>query len=172
MHILMPFVREIQSKKLTILRGHKQVLGLVLSSDPLTEASHEYRSLKRIIKPRKGLLQWSSSRWVSFHNKEKSMKRMSLMLLVSIFVLAAWAVQAEVVVSDQPTTQAVSEKEIPDGSVNGSQLCSLCFTCGGNYPVFSGGFRSMGDNPTERGGACEDPLQGRTDSFPFLCCNF
>ncbi len=109
------------------------------------------------------------------------MKRMNLWAgLVSIFVLGAWVVQAQenvqaqdVVPQPANTTQSQSQtKVIPQGPVNGSQLCSFCFTCGGAYPVFSGGFRSMGDNPTERGASCADPLLPASDSFPFLCCAF
>ncbi len=116
------------------------------------------------------------------------MKRMNLWAgLVSLFVLGAWVVQAQENVQAQAvkeskddivpqpanTTQSQSQtKVIPQGSVNGSQLCSFCFTCGGAYPIFSGGFRSVGDTPTERGASCADPLQLGSDSFPFLCCAF
>ena len=96
------------------------------------------------------------------------MKRMTLVSLVSIFVFAAGVVQAEDVVT---RTTNGKTKVIPqrDGASDVS-LCSFCFTCGGAYPAFSGGFESVGDTPIERGGECSEPLQGSNDSFPFLCC--
>jgi hypothetical protein len=48
--------------------------------------------------------------------------------------------------------------------------CNFCFTCGGDWPVFSGSVRSVGDFPTERSSSCSGALQGRSDSAPFLCC--
>lgn len=48
--------------------------------------------------------------------------------------------------------------------------CNICFTCGGDWPVFAGSIRSVGDFPTERGSGCSGPLQGRADGSPFLCC--
>lgn len=49
--------------------------------------------------------------------------------------------------------------------------CNICFTCGGDWPIFAGSIRSVGDFPTERSSACSGTLIGRTDSSPFLCCN-
>jgi hypothetical protein len=48
--------------------------------------------------------------------------------------------------------------------------CNFCFTCGGDWPVFSGSIRSQGDHPTERGSGCSGSLTSRSDSAPFLCC--
>jgi hypothetical protein len=45
--------------------------------------------------------------------------------------------------------------------------CSLCFTCGGDWPVFAGATAS--GTVTERGASCGNPLVTRTDN-PFLCC--
>ena len=103
------------------------------------------------------------------------MKRMTLCSLVSIFVLAASVVQAQEVVTKKEVVVRASNgttKVIPQ-AVNGASdvsLCSFCFTCGGAYPAFSGGFESVGDMPTERQGSCAEPLQASPDSFPFLCC--
>ena len=61
----------------------------------------------------------------------------------------------------------------PDVSVNlvpdGGQIISLCFTCGGNWPYFSGSFTNTGTGPTERLNSCSSTLIIRTDSRPFLC---
>jgi hypothetical protein len=48
--------------------------------------------------------------------------------------------------------------------------CNVCFTCGGDWPVFSG------ETPTnfaadERGGSCSGGFgTSLNDHFPFLCC--
>ena len=48
--------------------------------------------------------------------------------------------------------------------------CNVCFTCGGDWPVFAGQIVSVGNLPTERGSGCSGPLQRRSDGSPFLCC--
>ena len=48
--------------------------------------------------------------------------------------------------------------------------CNICFTCGGDWPVFAGSIRSVGDRPFERGGGCAGAPAARADSSPFLCC--
>jgi hypothetical protein len=48
--------------------------------------------------------------------------------------------------------------------------CSLCFTCGGSYPVFNGAFTNTGTSPQERSTACSSTVATRTDTRPFLCC--
>ena len=53
--------------------------------------------------------------------------------------------------------------------------CSLCYTCGGNWPTFSGqiGNESNGGlsgGATERGPACSGPLAPSDDVAPYLCC--
>lgn len=48
--------------------------------------------------------------------------------------------------------------------------CNFCFTCGGDWTVFAGSIRSVGDTPVERGGSCSGSLISRVDSSPFLCC--
>jgi hypothetical protein len=47
---------------------------------------------------------------------------------------------------------------------------SLCFTCGGSWPAFSGAIPlPAGSLPTERGGGCSGNLIARPDTAPFLC---
>lgn len=49
--------------------------------------------------------------------------------------------------------------------------CNLCFTCGGDWPIFAGSFASPGvNNVTERGSSCGGGQLSRTDGRPFLCC--
>jgi hypothetical protein len=59
----------------------------------------------------------------------------------------------------------VTTNVVPDGG----QMVSLCFTCGGNWPYFSGAFTNTGTGPTERASGCVGTLIVRTDSRPFLC---
>jgi M6 family metalloprotease-like protein len=49
--------------------------------------------------------------------------------------------------------------------------CSLCYTCGGNWPAFSGVIPlQAGVQPWERDSACSGNLTPRADSYPYLCC--
>ncbi|MEK0083981.1 hypothetical protein [Benzoatithermus flavus] len=78
-----------------------------------------------------------------------------------------------------PNTPKVNGKPIREAATRATNnqtavACSICFTCGGDWPVFAGSIRSVGDFPTERGAACDGTLpsspQGRSDGSPFLCC--
>jgi len=53
----------------------------------------------------------------------------------------------------------------------GSADCRLCFTCGGAWPVFSGGLPNLGAGSPydELGGSCSAPFVIRADN-PFICC--
>jgi hypothetical protein len=47
---------------------------------------------------------------------------------------------------------------------------TLCFTCGGAYPFYNGGWPlAAGSMPTERGSSCSGTLTSVADTFPFLC---
>jgi hypothetical protein len=51
--------------------------------------------------------------------------------------------------------------------------CQMCFTCGGDWPVFAGEprvFQSGAVGSVERGSACSGTLITRADTDPFLCC--
>jgi hypothetical protein len=48
--------------------------------------------------------------------------------------------------------------------------CSLCFSCGGSYPTFSGAFGSTGLGTAERGKSCSGTVDSRFDFRPYLCC--
>jgi hypothetical protein len=53
----------------------------------------------------------------------------------------------------------------------GVPACSLCFTCGGSWPNFSGAFDAVATSQTaERGSLCSGNLTTVTDRRPFLCC--
>lgn len=52
--------------------------------------------------------------------------------------------------------------------------CSLCSTCGGHWPRYSGTIGKLTPAssyaPKERGSGCSGPLQYRNDTYPYLCC--
>jgi hypothetical protein len=48
--------------------------------------------------------------------------------------------------------------------------CSLCYTCGGSYPIFSGAFVTPGLGTKERGPSCSGNVSSRVDFRPHLCC--
>lgn len=50
--------------------------------------------------------------------------------------------------------------------------CSLCYSCGGSYPIFSGAFRTpiLGPGTAERGKSCSGSVASRPDIRPHLCC--
>ena len=53
----------------------------------------------------------------------------------------------------------------------GVTACSLCYTCGGNWPSFSGVIPTRpGAQPYERGPTCSGGLNPAQDENPYLCC--
>jgi hypothetical protein len=53
----------------------------------------------------------------------------------------------------------------------GDPVCSLCYTCGGSWPVFSGAIPTrLNAQPWERGSACSGNLAPVADTAPYLCC--
>lgn len=52
--------------------------------------------------------------------------------------------------------------------------CSICFTCGGSWPIYSGTIGLLEPAasyaPTERGEACSGSLSYADDTHPYLCC--
>ncbi len=103
---------------------------------------------------------------------ENVMKRyvLSLIAIGSVvgFVLSnPLVVQAQQSVAGKPVT--VDAQHIAVNRQT-SVDCNICFTCGGDWPIFAGSIRSNPATPTERGSLCSGALQTRTDSAPFLCC--
>lgn len=61
----------------------------------------------------------------------------------------------------------------PAGRANKSVTilgCSLCYTCGGSYPIFSGAFVTPGLGTKERGRSCSGKVSSTLDFRPHLCC--
>lgn len=48
--------------------------------------------------------------------------------------------------------------------------CSLCYTCGGSYPIYNGAFATPGLGTAERGKSCSGNVDSRLDFRPHLCC--
>jgi hypothetical protein len=48
--------------------------------------------------------------------------------------------------------------------------CSLCYTCGGSYPIFNGAFATPGLGTAERGKSCSGKVESHLDFRPHLCC--
>lgn len=48
--------------------------------------------------------------------------------------------------------------------------CSLCYTCGGSYPIYNGAFVTAGLGTKERGKSCSGAVASYIDFRPHLCC--
>jgi|SRR5688500_13003831 hypothetical protein len=101
---------------------------------------------------------------------------MKTLVLVSALGLALLVPTASQAASSAETTAAARTGKVVRQSALRAEnnqtavACNICFTCGGDWPVFAGQIVSVGNFPTERGGGCSGNLEGRTDSSPFLCC--
>jgi hypothetical protein len=91
--------------------------------------------------------------------------------------LAVWMEVARAADPDTPLEARAPFRVKPSGDVGplapgcGYSSCvSLCITCGGRYPYFSGSLPVAG-NPIERGTGCSGSLEGKADPRPFLCSN-
>lgn len=69
---------------------------------------------------------------------------------------------------------AAAEKPKPAAATaqfpTAATACQLCFTCGGDWPIFSGAWNVSNGATTERTSGCQGALISRTDFSPFLCC--
>jgi len=82
----------------------------------------------------------------------------------------------------EAAARVASGKFIPDTDRTGispavvnpqtSVACNVCFTCGGDWPIFAGAFHAVntGLQTFERGSACSGTLHSSNDTNPFLCC--
>ncbi len=92
------------------------------------------------------------------------MKRLIFSLMLGFALVTPEVVMA----ATKGTSQASQSRAV---NLQAATDCNLCFTCGGDWPIFAGSFNSSGtNNVTERGGSCSGALSTRTDSRPFLCC--
>ena len=103
-----------------------------------------------------------------------------VMILASAIVLNAGLAKAQDAAAAGPGTAdlgaAVAGKTITSATpaaVNNQTAvaCNVCFTCGGDWPVFAGAWSSANFAATERGSGCFGPLgTSLNDRSPFLCC--
>jgi hypothetical protein len=66
---------------------------------------------------------------------------------------------------------AAASGDVPSPAAAAASACSLCETCGGDWPVFSGAIPTRtGARPYERGPSCSGDPVSSVDSIPYLCC--
>ncbi len=102
------------------------------------------------------------------------MKR-TLACLVLGFVLSI-AIAAQAQTPHEQAIQAAGKGSAPAPrapnepvNVETAVACTICFTCGGDWPLFEGSLPTAA-GATERAGACFGPPGPSTDTSPFLCC--
>ena len=100
---------------------------------------------------------------------------MKALYLASSLALALFIPATSHAASAEAQAAASSGKRVTASAVRAinnqtAVACNICFTCGGDWPVFAGQIVSVGNLPTERGSGCSGPLQRRSDGSPFLCC--
>lgn len=94
------------------------------------------------------------------------MKRLVICSIAGLVLSGAMTVQAQQVANTNKT-QPITAQAVNNQT---AVACNLCFTCGGDWPVFAGSFTTVGNFPTERAGSCTGALIVRSDTRPFLCC--
>jgi hypothetical protein len=103
------------------------------------------------------------------------MKSVFMIVGVAGFVLSSTLVtQAQ----ELPPEVAAKLKDISGslaavGTINNQTAvgCNICFTCGGDWPVFAGAWNSANFAAVERGPGCSGELSTAFDDrAPFLCC--
>lgn len=94
------------------------------------------------------------------------MKSLIIVLLV-VAVIAPLAY--DVMAADKPpipadanSSRAINKQAATD--------CNLCYSCGGDWPIFAGSFRAYGNYSNERGSYCSGAIAYRYDLWPYLCC--
>ena len=60
----------------------------------------------------------------------------------------------------------------PVANAQTAVACNMCFTCGGDWPIFAGAVHAVntGSLTSERGSGCSGGIAASNDSNPFLCC--
>ena len=103
------------------------------------------------------------------------MKRMFMIVGMAGFVLSsALVTQAQ----ELPPEVAAKLEGNPESliavdTINNQTAvgCNVCFTCGGDWPVFAGSWNSANFAAVERGPGCSGELSTALDDrAPFLCC--
>jgi hypothetical protein len=130
-----------------------------------------YCSLCELLQRSGGGEGWAMSGHGSNVRKGKRMNR-KLFHVGSIVCLVVAVVLSTALVAQAQQRKAVQPEAITPQTHLVS--CTLCFTCGGNWPSFQGEHDcgNSGCLPRERGSACSGSVTTiRSDRFPQLCCN-
>ena len=99
-----------------------------------------------------------------------------VMILASAIVLNAGLAKAQSAAPGTADVGVTLSKPMPALSPAAANnqtavACNVCFTCGGDWPVFAGAWNSPNFAATERGSACSGALgTALNDRSPFLCC--
>jgi hypothetical protein len=73
--------------------------------------------------------------------------------------------------SAQPSKERIYQLMGTGVGIQAAGVCSLCFTCGAEWPNFTGAIPTReGAAPVERGPGCSGDLAPQNDLVPFLCC--
>jgi len=76
--------------------------------------------------------------------------------------------------ANQASGKFIDETQLGAPVVNKetSVACSICNTCGGDWPIFEGAVHAVntGSISFERGGGCFGPITASNDANPYLCC--
>jgi hypothetical protein len=112
---------------------------------------------------------------------------LGLMLVTILGVLPSEAMASEHQLAqiDKPTSAATlaQVQQPPKEPLEAAQdirvaatvsACSLCSTCGGSWPIYSGTIGKIAPTasytPRERGAGCSGSLEYSNDTHPYLCC--
>ena len=110
--------------------------------------------------------------------EEHMYKRIGLLtvVLAAFVMLSAGLAKAQLAAPGTADVGVAMTKTTPSASPAAANnqtavACNVCFTCGGDWPVFAGAWNSANFAATERGSACSGALGTvMNDHDPFLCC--
>ncbi len=139
------------------------LIGAMIQSVQLNEAQAQQAQLAQVMQPDKELaLQATTTGSVSRTQSQPSKAE----------VLSAIQGTMPVQPSKEEALTAVEARLPAAVSAQAASSCSLCLTCGGDWPMFSGAIPTRkGARPFERGSSCVGDLTSRSDTLPYLCCN-
>ncbi len=138
------------------------LVGAIIQGVQLNKAQAQQSQLAQVMQPDKELaLQATITRSAS-RAQFKSSKAQ---------VLSAMHGTTPVQPSKEEALTAIQAQLLTPASAQAASSCSLCFTCGGDWPMFSGAIPTRkGAQPFERESSCAGDLTPRSDTLPYLCC--
>lgn len=138
------------------------LVGAIIQGVQLSKAQAQQAQLAQVMQPDKELaLQATMTRSASRAQFQPSKAE----------VLSAIQGTMPVQPSKEEALTAVEAQLPTAASAQAASSCSLCLTCGGDWPMFSGAIPTRkGAQPFERGSSCAVDLTPRSDTLPYLCC--